>query len=123
LYIFISDASRTLIMDSSFYVGHKQTVLHPNEVLISVLIPLTRKVNMEMQWLLHTKSSGAGLDDIHYCWPTALQASFIMRFIDISLASFYVALHACIHHHLVLCSTSMCMVTSRLNAMTMTWPL
>ena len=35
-------------MDSSFYVGHKQTVLHPNEVLISVLIPLTRKVNMEM---------------------------------------------------------------------------
>jgi len=42
-------------MDSSFYVGHKQTVLHPNEVLISVLIPLTRKVNMEMWWLLHTK--------------------------------------------------------------------
>ena len=76
-----------------------------------------------MRWLLHTKSSGAGLDDIHYRQPTALQASFIMRFIDIPLASFYVVLHACIHHHLVFCSTSMCMVTSRLNAMTMTWPL
>ena len=40
-----ADSQRTITMDSSFFVGYKKTCLKPDEVLVSVLIPFSNKVN------------------------------------------------------------------------------
>ena len=39
-------SKRTLDMDSSFFLGYKQTALQSNEVLVSIFIPFTRKVSI-----------------------------------------------------------------------------
>ena len=41
-------SNRTLDMDSGFFVGYKQTALRPNEVLVSVFIPFTKKVSISV---------------------------------------------------------------------------
>ena len=38
------DGERAIRMDSDFFTGYKTTTMKPNEILKSVIIPLTKKV-------------------------------------------------------------------------------
>ena len=38
------DSQRTIVMGSDFFQGYKCTCLHPSELLVSILIPLTQEV-------------------------------------------------------------------------------
>ena len=44
LYFYFTDGERVLKMDDSFFTGYRSTILKPNEILRSVIVPFTKKV-------------------------------------------------------------------------------
>lgn len=44
LTCFLSDGSRVVPMDDGFFTGYRRTVVKPQEVLVSIQIPFSKKV-------------------------------------------------------------------------------
>ena len=42
---FLTEGSRTIEMDETFFTGYRKTILKPEEILLSVEIPFSRKVS------------------------------------------------------------------------------
>ena len=51
------DGERAITMDSDFFTGYRTTTMKPNEILKSVIIPLTRKVFILCSVLRHVSFS------------------------------------------------------------------
>lgn len=45
LTCFLSDGSRVVPMDDGFFTGYRRTVVKPQEVLVSIQIPFSKKVS------------------------------------------------------------------------------
>ena len=42
------DGYRSLAINAAFFTGYKQTALKPNEVLVSIMLPFTMEVCMQL---------------------------------------------------------------------------
>ena len=42
----LSDGSRVVQMDDSFFTGYRRTIVRPQEILLSIHIPYSKKVGM-----------------------------------------------------------------------------
>ena len=57
--IFTEGGERKIVMDHTFFKGYRKTALTPQEVVVSITIPCTRKVHFDfMPKLIKIKSIG-----------------------------------------------------------------